>query len=92
MLLEDCDASRSPVRDSEPHFPVFPEFKGASYADRYDILCRKLVQERLYTSATFLRSPRTAAEDGAHEHIGELTSLKTLVTEFAGHIAAVAAR
>lgn len=92
MLLEDCDASRSPVRDSEPHFPVFPEFKGASYADRYDVLCRKLVQEGLYTSATFLRSPRTAAENGEYSHISDLTSLEAFVTEFAAHIAAVAAR
>lgn len=35
MLLEDCKASNSPVRDREPHFPVFPEFKGASYAQSY---------------------------------------------------------
>lgn len=92
MLLEDCEASRAPVRDSEPHFPVFPEFKGASYSTRYDLLCRKLVQEGLYTSATFLSSPRTAATDGAYRHLSELTSLKTFVTEFAGHIAAVSAR
>ena len=34
MLLEDCAASNSPVNVSEPHFPVLPEFKGASYARR----------------------------------------------------------
>ena len=26
------------VRDASPHFPVFPEFKGASYLKRYDLL------------------------------------------------------
>src|SRR5437763_4457038 len=31
MLLEDCDRSRSAVKVIEPHFPVFPEFKKASY-------------------------------------------------------------
>ena len=31
MLVEDCDRSRTPVRDNSPHFPVFEEFKGASY-------------------------------------------------------------
>lgn len=51
MMLEECDGSRAPVRDSSPHFPVFPEFSGASYAERYNILCRKLVQEQLYTAA-----------------------------------------
>jgi len=50
------------------------------------------VQEGLYTSATFLASPSEAACDGKYRHLSELTSLKTFVTEFAGHIAAVAAR
>lgn len=92
MLVEDCQASRTAVRDGEPHFPVFPEFKGASYSKRYDLLCKRLVQEGLYTSAAFLSSPRTAAVDGKFQHLSELTSLKTFVTGFAAHIAAVAAR
>lgn len=63
-----------------------------SYSLRYDLLCRKLMQEGLYTGAAFLNSPRTAAADGAYSHISELTSLKTFVTELAAQIAAVAAR
>ena len=92
MLLEDCPTSNAPVSDRQPHFPVDPAFRGASYAQRYDILCRRLVQEGLYTSATFLASPREAAADGVYRHISDLTSLRTFVTAFAGHIAAVAAR
>lgn len=91
MLLEDCAESRAPVREASPHFSIFPEFRSASYAARYDIMCRKLVQEGLYTSATFLASPRTADADGAYGHLSDLTSLKTFVTAFAGHIASVAA-
>ena len=45
MLVEDAPASRSPVRDSSPHFPVFKEFQGASYLRRYDVLCQRLMQE-----------------------------------------------
>jgi hypothetical protein len=92
MLVEDCPASRAPVRDAAPHFKVFPEFKGASYAARYDLLCKKLVQENLYTSSTFMLSPRTAADDGTFCHLHDLTSLKSFVTSFSGHVAAVAAR
>lgn len=91
MLLEDCPESRAPVREFSAHFPIFPEFRAASYSSRYDIMCRKLVQEGLYTSATFLASPRTAVVDGSYEQLSELTSLKTFVTSFAGHIASVAA-
>jgi Restriction endonuclease XhoI len=92
MLVEDAPGSRSAVRDSSPHFALFPEFRSASYLDRYNILCRKLTQERLYTTATLLASPRTAADSGLYTHLSELTSLKTFVTSFAGHIAAEAAR
>lgn len=92
ILIEDVEESRSPVTDSSPHFPVFPEFKGASYADRYNILCRKLIQEQLYTAAAFLRSPRSAIDSGHYEELSDLTSLKSFVTGFAGHIAATAAR
>jgi len=56
MLLEDAPGSSSPVRTQEPHFKVFPEFREASYAKRYEILLTKLVRERLYDSACFLLS------------------------------------
>lgn len=92
MLVEDAPSSRSPVRDRSPHYPVFPEFQGASYLKRYDVLCQRLVQEQLYTTASILASPRTAAGTGAFENLSDLTSLKTFVTSFAGHIAAEAAR
>jgi restriction endonuclease XhoI-like protein len=56
MLLQHAPGSSSPVRAKEPHFKVFPEFKAASYAKRYEILLTKLVRERLYDSACFLLS------------------------------------
>lgn len=92
MLVEDAPKSRSSVRDRSPHFPVFPDFQGASYLERYNILCRKLIHERLYTTATIMASPRTAASTGEYSELSELTGLKTFITNFAGHIAAEAAR
>lgn len=92
MLVEDAEESRSPVANAAPHFPVFPEFKGASYLKRYDILCQKLVQEQLYTTAALMASPRTAAQTGQFAQMSEMTNLKTFVSTLAGHVAAVAAR
>lgn len=51
FLLEECEQVRRPVRNVEPYFEVDPIFRDASYARRYEILCRRLVLERLYTSA-----------------------------------------
>ncbi len=92
MLVEDCAESRSPVRDQTPHFPVFKEFRGASYTERYNILCRKLVQEQLYTVATVITAPRASKETGEYHELGETTGLTAFVTTFAGFIAAEAAR
>ncbi|MBK5293657.1 MAG: PaeR7I family type II restriction endonuclease [Acidobacteriia bacterium] len=92
MLVEDAPGSRSPVRDTSPHFPVFPEFQEASYLKRYDVLGQRLVQEQLYTTAAVITSPRTAVTTGEYSDLSEMTSLKTFVTSFAGHVAAEAAR
>jgi len=45
FMLEDCAASNRPVKVREPHFKVFPEFVGASYTKRYEILLRDLLPE-----------------------------------------------
>jgi len=62
LLLEDCPESRRPVSVREPHFAVFGEFRGASYAKRYELFCRKLVRERQYTAACFIMSDRQRAD------------------------------
>lgn len=56
MLIEEAPGSLSPVRAREPHFKVFPEFRDASYAKRYEILLTKLVRERMYDAACLLMS------------------------------------
>lgn len=92
-MVEDAEKSRRPAkRELSQHFPIFPEFKSVSYLGRYDILCQKLVKENLYTAACTLASPRAAVQDGAFSDMSDLTSLKSFVTAFAGHVAAEAAR
>lgn len=55
FLLENCPKVHAPVRVNQPYFPVDPVFVtlrgGTSYAERYEILCRRLVHENLYTAA-----------------------------------------
>lgn len=92
MLVEDAPASRAPIKDRSPHFPIFAEFAGASYLKRYDLLCQKLVQEQLYTTAVVITAHRRAAESGEFAELSPMTGLKTFVTSLAGHVAAEAAR
>ncbi|TQV64421.1 MAG: restriction endonuclease [Halothiobacillaceae bacterium] len=92
MMVEDAPKSRSPVKNSSPHFPVFKEFKGSSYLKRYDLLCQRLVQEQLYTTAAVIAAERAAVDSGDFREMSSMTSLRTFVTTLAGHVAAEAAR
>lgn len=64
MLLESAPGSTKPVDVSEPHFPIFPEFRGASYCKRYELTLTKLVRERLYDAACLLTTPREGGKAG----------------------------
>ncbi len=92
VLVEDAPNSRCPVKATSPHFPVLEEFVGASYLERYDLLCQKLVQEQLYTTAAIIASPRIAIKTGRFVEMSPMTGLKAFVSALAGHVAAEAAR
>lgn len=89
MLLEDSPRSRAPVKTAAPHFPVFPEFRTASYRDRYAILIEKLLRDRLYDGACFLLSTPGAAITGdfAEPH-PELTFQK-FITPLLSHVSSI---
>ena len=53
LVIEDCHKSNEPVRVRSPHFPVLREFIDASYIERYEIFCTKLLLERQYSAACF---------------------------------------
>ncbi len=94
MLLEDCPSvhvrPRRPVKAS--YFDVFEEFKWATYADRYQLLCEKLMLESLYTSAAVILSPRTAAITGQYSELSEASGLTTFIAELRGKLLAQAPR
>ena len=90
MLLEDCEASRRPVSVEEPHYKVFPEFRGASYMRRYEILLQKLVRDQLYDAGAFLVSSKEAIADGAFVEPNAELSFANLATTMVGR--AVAAK
>ncbi|MBN2441165.1 MAG: hypothetical protein JXJ04_07455 [Spirochaetales bacterium] len=87
FILEECEKSLSPVRFTSPHFQTFPEFSETSYAVRYDIFCRKLVQERLYDSACLLLTNKSNYKNGNYRSLSELTSPKSFILSLASKIA-----
>jgi hypothetical protein len=63
FLLQDCPPVHAKTRTAAPWFPVFDELEGASYAQRYAELCRRLEAEGLYDATCFLLSADAAAEE-----------------------------
>ena len=91
MLVEDAPESRKAVNGKSPHFDLFEGFESSSYLQRYDILCRKLIQESLYTQACLVAAPRSAKDTGEYAVLSEMTGIKAFVSGLAGHVAAWAA-
>lgn len=87
MLVEDCSRSRAPVRVKSPHFEVFSGFKLASYSERYDILCGRLIQENLYSHAALLMSKRDGSPPTS---MTDQTSVSTFIRSLYGAMIAFA--
>lgn len=85
MLLEEAPSSTRVVSVAEPHFNVFDEFRGTSYAKRYEILCQKLVRERLYDAACFILSDSGRGLQGKYQEPNVELSFRNFVASLMGH-------
>lgn len=89
MLLEDCQGSTTPVSVKEPNYSVFPEFKGASYAERYRLLCERMVARRLYSGAALLLSDAAnGGATGTQRSLSTATAVHGVFREFAAKLLA----
>ncbi len=89
MLLEDSPESTRPTRLLVDHYKVFPEFIGASYAKRYQVLCERLVTEKLYSSAALILSNNeTGSKTGEFRYPSDSLSPRSFFTDFAAKLVA----
>lgn len=89
MLLEESEESTRPVGVNEEYYHVFPEFKDASYAERYCVLLARLISEKLYNSACFILSEQEKGIEGGYYNVeNDSLSPKSLFSSFAGHLLA----
>lgn len=90
MLLEDTPRSTSPVKVDEPHFEVFPVFKKASYAKRYELFCERLLRERLYDGTCLILSDKTGGLKGKFTEPNPEFSFAVFATSLSAHATAYA--
>ncbi len=84
MLLEECPRSMNPVAVREPHFPVFADFRDASYCRRYELLLNHCIRERLYDSACFLLSKQTSGSKGTFREPSSEMAFDQFAASFLG--------
>jgi hypothetical protein len=84
FILEDHPKSTCSIRLQEPHFQVFPEFKGASYAKRYELLLIRLIRERYYDAGCLLLSKATTPPTTMEPC--NILLAKLFFTQLAGHL------
>lgn len=90
FILEDCPRSQLGVRVKEPHYPVFSEFQGASYAKRYEILLTKLLRDRLYDGSCLLLSDSKGGRKGESHSPSAEVSFRSFATGLLAHATAYA--
>lgn len=82
MIIGRDNRSTMPVKNYSNHYPVSPEFEGASYIDRYRIFCEKLMTERLYTSSCLLWT----ADSITYGNVTEELSIERFITSLQGYL------
>ena len=86
MLLEDSPRSTTQKRQRTRHFSVMEEFRHVSFADRYELLLKKLVRERLYDSACLVMSSQKEGKRGEYREPNEELAFKNFAASLIGKI------
>ena len=82
MVLEESSESMKPVKVIEPHFKALQEFKNTSYAERYRLLCKKLMLERHYTATALILTSKKRD----YRSLSEEVSIQKMIASFAGYL------
>lgn len=90
ILVHDEDGSRKPPArpPSSPHFKCDPVFSSASYMERMNLLCERMMQEGIYDCAAVIASSPVAGVKGAFSNISSETSFERLIVKLKAHVQA----
>lgn len=64
---------------------TYPRAVGISYMDRYDLLCKRLVQKKLYTAAAVIESDPEQSNIGQFSCVSNQTSIQAFLTKLVNH-------
>lgn len=82
MVVGKDEGSTHVVKVNEPHYEVRPEFKGASYLERYKILCERLVLEHKYSAVALV----VTSGKSHYESLSDRISIESFISSFRGYL------
>ena len=74
ILVQESHESTRPLTPRVSYGTVDPEFKTASFLERYDTLCRRVAEDGLYTAAGVMGIREEDAESGYYSDVSADTS------------------
>ena len=90
-MLEEHEAS---IRATKPiilkPYEVDEAFQKRSYAERYELVCERLVRDRLYDAACFFTSNAQTGKRGEYKQSNEELSIKNFAVSLHARAAAFA--
>ncbi|WP_018259323.1 PaeR7I family type II restriction endonuclease [Halomicrobium katesii] len=86
MLMADNEKSRNVPSVRETNFEVDDEFRGATYVDRMEVLCLRMVRKRLVNESAFLLSDEEQGLDGEFWEPNEELRFKRFAQSLASHV------
>jgi hypothetical protein len=90
MLEETPESMRSTQRIDLKPYRVDEAFQGRSYAQRYELVCERLVRDRLYDAACFFTSNATAGMQGHYREPNTELSISAFAISLYARAAAFA--
>ncbi|MEF8820166.1 MAG: PaeR7I family type II restriction endonuclease [Haloferacaceae archaeon] len=88
MLMVDNEASRKPRSLREPNFRADEAFQDAGYVDRMELLCLRMVRQRLVDEAAFMLSNDTIGIDGEYAEPNEELEFGRFARSLVSHVGA----
>jgi hypothetical protein len=86
MLMVDNEASRKPRSLREPNFRADDAFQDAGYVDRMELLCLRMVRQRLVDEAAFMISNDTIGINGEYTEPNEELEFERFARSLVSHV------
>lgn len=86
MLMADNDESRNVPQLREVNFDVDEQFRDATYVDRMELLCLRMVRKRLVNQSAFILSDGNVGLDGEHWEPNEELKFERFARSLASHV------